>query len=206
MRFSFRSLSIGLGVAGAALAIVAPTGSGLVAEPGAPVQVAPALITPALIADPAIAGDPMLLLSDDSVTFSPEREAGSSRTTDTASLDPELECMAKVVRHEAANQSRQGQRAVAEIMMNRARSGRFPATICGVANQPGQFFDTASYNPRRDTPQWQTAVAVSREVIAGQGENVASGAYFYHAAYQAPTRFFRSRQQVLAMGDHVFYR
>jgi hypothetical protein len=206
MRFSLRGLSIGLGVSAAALAMLAPGGSGLVAEPGAPAKVAPALITPALVADPAIAADPMLLLSDDSVTFSTDREAKASANADTTSLDPELECMAKVVRHEAGNQSRRGQRAVAEIMMNRVRSGRFPDTICAVAHQPGQFFNTASYNPRRDTPQWRTAVEVSREVMAGEGENVAAGAYFYHAAYQAPNRFFRSRQQVLAMGDHIFYR
>lgn len=185
--------------------MVAPTGSGLIAEPGAPVKVAPALITPALVADPAIAADPMLLLSDDSVTFN-STPASAKPKAEVASIDPELECMAKVVRHEAANQSRQGQRAVAEIVMNRVRSGRFPSTICDVVNQPGQFFNTASYNPRRDTAQWQTAVDVSREVMAGQGDNVAAGAYFYHAAYQAPNRFFRGRQQVLAMGDHVFYR
>lgn len=182
---------------------LASIGSGLVAEPGAPIEAAPALITPLWVADPAIAAD-QTLLSDENVTF-PAADQNESRTL-TANLDPELECMAKVVRHEAANQSRKGQRAVAEIMMNRVRSGRFPGTVCGVANQPGQFFNTANYNPRRDTREWQTAVEVSREVMAGQGENVAEGAYFYHAAYQAPTRFFRGRQQVLAMGDHIFYR
>lgn len=204
MGFSVRnSLSILAGVTTAVLVVAAP-GAGVVAEPGVPFQVAPALITPALIGDPAIAADPMLLL-DDSVTFSDDTASKAPRMN-SASLDPELECMAKVVRHEAANQSRQGQRAVAEILMNRAQSGRFPSTICGVANQPGQFFNTASYNPSRDTPQWRTAVEVSRAVISGEGPSVAPGAYFYHAAYQAPTRFFRTRTQILAMGDHVFYR
>lgn len=206
MNFSSRNgLSICLGVAAATFATLGLTGSGVVAEPGQPISVAPALINEAVIADTAIATDPMLL-SDDSVTFSEEPGSFAPAKAGVASLDPELECMAKVVHHEAANQSRKGQRAVAEIMMNRARSGRFPATVCGVANQPRQFFNTARYNPSRDTAQWRTAVEVSREVIAGQGENVAPGAYFYHAAYQAPTRFFRTRQPVLAMGDHIFYR
>jgi spore germination cell wall hydrolase CwlJ-like protein len=203
VRFSFRSL-IGLGLTVAAFPL-ASMGSGLVAEPGAPVEVAPALITPVWVSDPAIATD-QTLLSDENVTFSANPAKGDQPKMDMAKLDPELECMAKVVRHEAANQSRKGQRAVAEIIMNRVRSGRFAETVCGVANQPGQFFETAKYNPRRDTAQWQLAVEVSREVMAGQGENVAEGAYFYHAAYQAPTRFFRGRQQVLAMGDHIFYR
>lgn len=204
MRLSFRSLSIGLGLTVAVLP-PASIGSGLVAQPGAPIDVAPALITASWVADPSIVAD-QTLLSDEKVTFSADDLNDSRPATETASLDPELECMAKVVRHEAANQSRKGQRAVAEIIMNRVRSGRFPDTVCGVANQPGQFFDTTSYNPRRDTPQWKTAVEVSREVLAGQGENVVEGAYFYHAAYQSPTRFFRGRQQVLTMGDHIFYR
>lgn len=206
MHLSFRSLSIGLGMATAVFAMLAPVGStGLVAEPGAPVKVAPALITPTWVADPAIAADPSLL-SDDNVTFSADATKPALAIADSDTLEPELECMAKVVRHEAANQSRKGQRAVAEIILNRVRSGRFPDTVCGVVNQPGQFFDIAAYNPSRGTKQWRTAVEVSREVLAGQGENVAEGAYFYHAAYQAPTRFFRTRQQIMALEDHVFYR
>jgi spore germination cell wall hydrolase CwlJ-like protein len=205
MRVSLRNgLSIFAGATAVAFVAVGPSSSGLVAEPGQPVQVSPVLMTPAYIADPAISAD-FTLLTDDNVTFSDTKPAPKAAVSLT-NLDPELECMAKVVRHEAANQARQGQRAVAEIMMNRARSGRFPATLCGVANQPGQFFNTASYNPRRDNAQWRTAVEVSREVIAGEGQNVAEGAYFYHASYQAPTRFFRTRQQVMAMGDHIFYR
>jgi len=206
---SFRKLSIGGCVAVAALAAVGSSSSGVIAEPGAPVQVAPALITSAWVADPAIAAD-QTLLSDDNVTFTPFNAPAETPANEpskrTTALNSELECMAKVVRHEAANQSRKGQRAVAEIIMNRVRSGRFADTVCGVVNQPGQFFDTASYNPSRDTKQWKTAVEVSQEVLGNDGENVTNGALFYHASYQSPTRFFRGRQQVLAMGDHIFYR
>jgi N-acetylmuramoyl-L-alanine amidase len=211
VRLSFRSLSIGLGVATVALATLAPVGSSsLVAEPGAPAQIAPALINSTWVADPAISGD-SVLLSDDNVTFSSGAASSEAAkpvlaNADFDTLEPELECMAKVVRHEAANQSRKGQRAVAEIILNRVRSGRFADTVCGVVNQPGQFFDIASYHPSRSTKQWRTAVEVSREVLAGEGEDVAKGAFFYHAAYQAPTRFFRGRQQILALEDHVFYR
>lgn len=205
MHRSFRKLTIGGCSVFAALAAVGPSGSGLVAEPGAPVEVAPALITAVWVADPAIAAD-QTLLSDDVVTFSPNDTQTTEADIRSASLDPELECMAKVVRHEAANQSRTGQRAVAEIIMNRVRSGLFPDTVCGVVNQRGQFFDTARYNPSRDTKQWQTAVEVSREVLGNDGENVTNGALFYHASYQSPTRFFRTRQPVMTMGDHIFYR
>ena len=206
MRFSVRNVSMGLGAATVAMAALIAGGStGLVAETGTPVEVAPALITPAWVADPAIAADETLL-ADTDVTFSSEAATPLAANTEVTALEPELECMAKVVRHEAANQSRKGQRAVAEIIMNRVRSDRFPNTVCGVVDQPGQFFDTASYNPSTSTRQWKLAVEVSREVLIGEGENVAEGAYFYHAAYQAPNRFFRGRQQIMALEDHIFYR
>lgn len=134
-------------------------------------------------------------------------EAGDENVAVAGSeLDSELECMAKVVHHEAANQSRAGQLAVAQLMMNRLRSGRFADTICGVANQPRQFFRTASYDPDRDTPQWATAVEVSREAREGASADVARGAIFYHAAYQATPRFFKTRQRIMTLGDHIFYR
>jgi spore germination cell wall hydrolase CwlJ-like protein len=125
---------------------------------------------------------------------------------DGGEIDSELECMAKVVHHEAGNQSHRGQLAVAQIIMNRVESGRFASTICGVANQPGQFFRTAAYNPSRDTDQWRSAVAVAREARDGTSADVVPGALFFRAAYSSTTSFFRTRQQVASLGDHVFYR
>jgi N-acetylmuramoyl-L-alanine amidase len=72
-------------------------------------------------------------------------------SSDTATLDRETECMAKVVRYEAGNQSRTGQEAIAKVVLNRTKSGRFPKTICGVVYQPGQFHKIASFAPARNT-------------------------------------------------------
>lgn len=121
--------------------------------------------------------------------------------------EAELDCMAKVVHHEAANQPREGQLAVAQLIMNRVESPRFPDTICGVVNQPGQFFNTASYNPRHDGKRWKVALDVSREAIAGVTADVVPGALFYHATYlTSPPRFFRTRARAGVLGDHIFYR
>lgn len=199
-------VAIGVAACGAGSFLFANQAS--IAEPGAPIQVAPVLMTAAVIADPRIASDPGLL-ADDSVTFTTPDPVISSKPVAkpaVAQLDPELECMAKVVRHEAANQSRRGQIAVAQILMNRVRSGRFADTVCDTANQPGQFFNLSAYNPSRDTPQWQVAVEVSSEVLSGESQDVARGAYFYHAASQSPNAFFRTRERVHTVGDHIFYR
>lgn len=129
-----------------------------------------------------------------------------AQNDELAENDAELECMAKVVHHEAANQTREGQLAVAQLIMNRLESGRFPDTVCSVVNQPGQFFNTASYNPRRSSKTWSTAVDVSREAMVGTTADIIPGALFYHAAYQAPNRFFRTRARAAVLGDHIFYR
>ena len=135
-------------------------------------------------------------------------DANLAAPVDRVAAEPsarELECMAKVVHHEAANQSREGQLAVAQLMMNRMESGRFADTICGVAAQRGQFFDVDSYSPRQDA-RWDTALDVSREALAEAGRAVVPGALFYHAATQPATTFFRTRHRVAQLGDHIFYR
>ncbi len=121
-------------------------------------------------------------------------------------LDKDLVCMAKVVLHEASNQPRTGQLAVAQLIMNRVGKPKFGESICQVVNQPGQFFNTASYNPRRDTQGWANAVEVARQAMAGNGDQVVPGSLFYHAVHQAPNRFFRTRERISMVGDHVFYR
>lgn len=127
----------------------------------------------------------------------------------TASIDPAaLDCMAKVIHHEARNQPRQGQVAVARTLINRLKAGRFGDTICAVVNQHGQFFSTASYQPNHDSDTWANAVDVSRAVLSGAEDaaTVVPGAIYFRAAYRPANAFFRGRPRVGAIGDHIFYR
>ena len=126
-------------------------------------------------------------------------------SSDVDSIDPDTECMAKVVQHEAGNQPLQGQLAVAEVIVNRTRSGRFPSTPCAVANQRGQFFQTASYQVPRTSERWRTAVAVARLAQAGEWAPVAPGALFFHATY---SRYDWSHRRTLVtrIADQIFYR
>jgi spore germination cell wall hydrolase CwlJ-like protein len=56
-----------------------------------------------------------------------------------APLDQEANCMAVAVYHEARGETLEGQLAVARVIMNRAASGKYPTTWCGVVKQPWQF-------------------------------------------------------------------
>lgn len=135
-----------------------------------------------------------------------ETPATDDAETDTAALDAETLCMAKVVHHEAGNQPRAGQLAVAQTILNRVESGRFADSVCGVVHQRNQYFDTTRYHPNRESNQWQAAVAVAFEALSGKARAVVPGALFFRAAYAAPTGFFKTRTRIAALGDHVFYR
>ena len=47
----------------------------------------------------------------------------------------QLTCLAQNIYHEAGSESLAGKVAVAQVTINRAKSGDFPSTICGVVNQ-----------------------------------------------------------------------
>ena len=56
-----------------------------------------------------------------------------------APLTDEANCIAVAVYHEARGESLEGQLAVAKVIMNRAASGKYPTSWCGVVKQPWQF-------------------------------------------------------------------
>ena len=124
-----------------------------------------------------------------------------------AKADPrEKECLVRAMYFESNRSSESGLLGVGTVVMNRVESGRFADTVCGVAHQPRQFFNTRAYNPNRSSAMWKSAVEVSREAMAGHTADVVPGALFYHATYIAPPRFFRSRPRAAVLGDHIFYR
>lgn len=116
-----------------------------------------------------------------------------------------VNCMAKVVHHEAGNQPREGKIAVAHVLLNRVKKG-FGDNVCAVAKQPGQFFRIDRYHPDRKSDGWAEAVAVARDVLAGEARDWSKGALYFHANWAKPDRFFRSRTKVARLEDHDFYR
>jgi N-acetylmuramoyl-L-alanine amidase len=147
--------------------------------------------------------EPVIPLDDDAAMIAEDASAEEVAINDT--VDADLLCLAKIVRHEAANQSMTGQLAVAQLVMNRVESPRFPNAICDVAHQRGQFFNTNAYNPSQSDQRWENALEVAIDARNGISDPVVGDAVFYHAAYVTP-RFHRSRPRVTQIEDHIFYR
>lgn len=122
------------------------------------------------------------------------------------SLDDQAKCLATAVYYEARSESLAGQLAVAHVVLQRAKSGRFPRSLCGVVTQPGQFsFVRGGRIPAVPTHagQWRTARAITRIALAGSWENPVQGALYFHAARVQPGW---NREKVTRIGGHVFYR
>ena len=125
-----------------------------------------------------------------------------------APLDEESNCIAVAVYHEARGESLEGQLAVARVIMNRASSGRYPATWCGVVKQPWQFsFVHNGYMPPVDegSQAWRNALGVTRLAINDAVESVPTDCLWYHANYVSPS-WGRRLTRVSQIGAHIFYR
>ncbi len=118
----------------------------------------------------------------------------------------EVECLAVGIYFESKSEPLEGQLAVGQVMANRAASGRFPKTYCGVLFQRSQFsFVRGKSYPHiaRGSRQWANAVAVAKIVDQDMHQSSVGKALFFHAKRVSPNwRLTR----VASVGNHVFYR
>ena len=141
-----------------------------------------------------------------------ELTAGATLAETVASLrssDPgsrERECLAVGIYFESKSESLAGQLAVGHVIANRAKSGRFPSTYCGVLFQRSQFsFIRGRSLPSvpRASRDWEEAVAIAKIVDEQLHASPMGKALFFHARRVSPGwRLTR----LGTLGNHVFYR
>ena len=175
----------------------------------------PTLVVPAVIANDTPAA-PDVLAPLDSPSTNDDAAPAARVSGDLASMvaqlrsstagSRELECLAGAIYFESKSESLKGQLAVGHVIANRAASGRFPSSYCGVVYQRSQFsFVRGGSMPRiaRSGTQWKNAVAIARIVDQKLAPTPVSKALFFHARRVSPGwRLTR----VATLGNHVFYR
>jgi len=118
----------------------------------------------------------------------------------------ELECLAVGIYYEAKSEPLAGQLAVGHVIANRAESGRFPKTYCGVLFQRSQFSFIRGHSlpsVPRASRDWQEAVAIAKIVDQELHDSPMGKALFFHARRVSPGwRLTR----LGTLGNHVFYR
>ena len=122
-------------------------------------------------------------------------------------------CLAQAVYYEAGTEPVEGQKAVAQVVVNRVRDPNFPASVCGVVYQgfklrTGCQFsfvcDGSIFRRPPEQAQWDQAKAVATAALGGYVDTAVGAATHYHADYVKPW-WRRSMVEVTQVGRHIFY-
>ena len=124
-----------------------------------------------------------------------------------------LECLTAAIYYEARSEGADGERAVAQVVLNRVRDRAFPKSVCGVVFQGShrstgcQFSFTCdgSMNARRNSGAWDKAQMIAAAALGGEVYAPVGSATHYHADYVTPW-WASSLARVGQIGAHIFYR
>jgi spore germination cell wall hydrolase CwlJ-like protein len=180
--------------------------------------------------DPAMRGlDPELLVADAITASGPEALrlnaaiavsnlpnpampafASVSSPNDLAAAE---DCLTAAVYYEAGFEALEGQRAVAQVVLNRVRHPLYPKTVCGVVLQGFErstgcqfsFTCNGAWTRAPDPQRFAGARLVARAALGGYVDRPVGAATHYHAAYVLP--YWAPRLvKVHVSGLHIFYR
>ena len=123
-------------------------------------------------------------------------------------------CLAEAVYFEARGETALGQVAVAQVVLNRAFSGKYPSTVCGVVYQNSHrhlacqftFACDGIRDVIREPDMWERAKKIAAEMLDGKLWLPEVGkATHYHATYVHPG-WVREMKKMHRLGVHIFYR
>lgn len=123
------------------------------------------------------------------------------------------ECLAQAVWYEAASESEAGQRAVAQVVLNRVTHPSWPASVCGVVYQGSErstgcqftFTCDGSLARRPSGASWARAQRIAQEALNGSVYAPVGLATHYHTLWVEPY-WASSLDHIGTIGAHRFYR
>ena len=123
------------------------------------------------------------------------------------------QCLAQAVWYEAASESDAGQRAVAQVVLNRVKHPSWPDSVCGVVYQGSQrrtgcqftFTCDGSLARRPSGGSWSRAQLVASSALGGKVYAPIGMATHYHTLWVNPY-WSKSLDHVGTIGAHIFYR
>ncbi|MEM7740377.1 MAG: cell wall hydrolase [Pseudomonadota bacterium] len=122
-------------------------------------------------------------------------------------------CLSKAIYFEARNQSVLGQIAVADVILNRVDSGRFPDSVCGVVFQGEERRNRCQFSfacdglpeTAHEKGAWAKSEVLADLIMRGFRPPLTRYATFYHAEYVSPS-WAKAFVETTVIGDHIFYR
>jgi len=125
-----------------------------------------------------------------------------------------LNCLTSAIYYEAANEPEEGQRAVAQVVLNRVRHANWPNSICGVVYQGSERTDLlcqfsfacdGSMTRHAVTAQWSRARRVAQASLQGEAFAPVGHATYYHTLSVRPG-WSSKLDAVAVVGAHIFYQ
>ena len=122
-------------------------------------------------------------------------------------------CLADAIYFEARGEPEKGQEAVAQVILNRATSGKYPKSVCGVVYQGKskrnacQFSFACDGKPetKKEKKAWERARTIAKAMATGEKQvSSLETATHYHATYVKP-RWASKMKKLSTIGGHVFY-
>lgn len=166
----------------------------------------------ALTANAAKAQDPSSLTA---FTYGPAPGAVAPFVLQANGLDRSraTHCLAQAIYYEAGTEPREGQEAVAQVVLNRLKHPAFPKSVCGVVFEGAQrstgcqftFTCDGSLTRAPIARRWDEAEQVASAALAGHVESDVGASTQYHAAWMTPY-WSSSMVETRRIGGHVFYR
>ncbi|MCC6778797.1 MAG: cell wall hydrolase [Hyphomicrobiales bacterium] len=133
---------------------------------------------------------------------------------DQATRPREEKCLADAIYFEARGEQVRGQMAVAQVVLNRAFSGKYPSTVCGVVYQNAhrrlacQFTFACDGIPDviREPDMWERAKVIAAEMLDGKLWLPEVGKATHYHAYWVRPGWVREMNRMHKLGVHTFYR
>jgi hypothetical protein len=134
--------------------------------------------------------------------------AATGETFERASL-----CLTQAIYYEAGFEPLAGREAVAQVVINRLKSPRFPKSVCGVVFQGAEratgcqftFACDGSLSRRPEPLAWAEAREVAIQALQGTPVDRVGVSTHYHASWMSPY-WQASMRETARIGGHIFYR
>jgi spore germination cell wall hydrolase CwlJ-like protein len=123
-------------------------------------------------------------------------------------------CLTEVIYFEARGEVVRGQMAVAQVVLNRAFSGKYPNTVCGVVYQNSHrhlgcqftFSCDGIRDVVREPDMWERAKVIATEMLDGKLWLPEVGKATHYHAYWVRPSWVREMTKMHKLGVHTFYR
>jgi hypothetical protein len=185
------------------------------------------LLGVAVVATPGAAAALRSVTLDPLLSPRATAEIDWSKMTNTGEVDPfvlitpdpkerlaAVDCLADAIYYEAAFEPVAGQRAVAQVVVNRVRDRNFPKSVCGVVFQGAErktgcqftFTCDGSMNRRPPKPKQRArAKVIAEQALSGYVATEVGTATHYHTDWVDPY-WKPTLDEITQVGDHVFYK